>query len=490
MFEAVKRQGNPDGLLTAAVFGKPKLGRIFAGRRFDGRRRDADHLWAPCDSGPGDEDYCGQVPLNPANGYAVDDKTVMDEVLRTIREGVGTPKRRPDFTFVNLHQADSAGHAFGTGTGAYDVAIGQADDEIERLVGELRARGEWNRTALILLSDHSMDTTPTKTTLSSRLEGAGIPEDSFLIVQNGSLDMVYLANRTSPGRFELLKRMRAAALGSPGVAEAFYREANPADGGNAHSLAGARYGWRLAGPRTGDLVVSHTPGGSFSDPSSTSNPLPGNHGGAQTLDNFFAVAGGAFVRQGMPPGRAEPLFYDTLVNPLQAENVDPAPTMMGLMGLAEPRDNAGRFLGEAFDLSAVPGRGVPARRASVRVRRTSKRVPRRRVRSRSACRRYRARRVRLRVSLGPRESRYVVQVRRRGGRFRTIARNRKRSVLAYRARPSRRLRFRARLRAASGRGGPWGSSRAVRIRPRALRTALSGPARQAPRGQGLPLRPR
>ena len=35
----------------------------------------------------------------------------------------------------------------------------QADHEIERLVGELRTRGEWERTVLILLSDHSMDTT-------------------------------------------------------------------------------------------------------------------------------------------------------------------------------------------------------------------------------------------------------------------------------------------------------------------------------------------
>ena len=30
VFEAIKRQGNPDGLLTAGIFGKPKLGRIFA----------------------------------------------------------------------------------------------------------------------------------------------------------------------------------------------------------------------------------------------------------------------------------------------------------------------------------------------------------------------------------------------------------------------------------------------------------------------------
>ena len=34
IFEAIKRQGNPDELATAGIFGKPKLGRIFAGQNF------------------------------------------------------------------------------------------------------------------------------------------------------------------------------------------------------------------------------------------------------------------------------------------------------------------------------------------------------------------------------------------------------------------------------------------------------------------------
>ena len=64
------------------------------------------------DSGAADDEYCESVPTNPITGYAVDDATVMDEVIRTIDEGVddgeGAP-RRPDFTFVNPHQVDSAG---------------------------------------------------------------------------------------------------------------------------------------------------------------------------------------------------------------------------------------------------------------------------------------------------------------------------------------------------------------------------------------------
>jgi phosphonoacetate hydrolase len=353
VFGAIRRQGNPDGLLTAAVLGKPKLGRIFAGG-------DVDHLWAPCSSGADDDSYCGQVATNPVTGYAIDDRTVMDEVLRTIREGIGPAKRRPDFTFVNLPQVDSAGHATGTGPG-YDAAIMQADQEIGRLVSELRSRGEWERTVLVLLSDHSMDTTLQKTNLTSAFEGGGISGDDFVVVQNGSVDMVYLANRQAPGRFELLDRMRERALATDGVNEALYREPNPDDGRRAHTLDGTHPGWRLAGARTGDLVVTHAPAGAFSDPGSFDNPLAGNHGGPQTRDNFFAVTGGGpGVRSQTLLGSQDQFFDDTLANPGQAENVDVAPTVMGLFGLAAPRDSAGRFLSEAFDLCRIPGGGTPA----------------------------------------------------------------------------------------------------------------------------------
>jgi hypothetical protein len=123
----------------------------------------------------------------------------------------------------------------------------QADDEIERLVGELRARGDWQRTVLILLSDHSMDTTLQKTNLTSAFEDDGISGDDFVVVQNGSVDMVYLANRNAPGRFALLHRMRERALATDGVHEALYRAPNPEDGEGAHTLDGAHPGWRLAG---------------------------------------------------------------------------------------------------------------------------------------------------------------------------------------------------------------------------------------------------
>jgi predicted AlkP superfamily pyrophosphatase or phosphodiesterase len=349
VFAAIKRQ--EPRLVTAAIFGKPKLGRIFAGKTVNRNHRDVDHLWAPCGADD-DEDYCGDVPTNPISGYAIDDKTVMDEVIRTIREGVPErgKLRQPDFTFVNLHQVDSAGHATMPGP-IYDGAIALADLEVERLVDELKSRGQWKRTVLILLSDHSMDGTPAKRNMQGVFTDAGIDEDDFTIVQNGSVDAVYLNDRKSKKRFGLLERLREAALDSGFVTEALYREPNPEDGDRKHTVDRVHPGWHAAGKRSGDLLLIADEGEAFTDPSESSNPLPGNHGGPQTRDNFFAVVGGSkVVRQRTLEDDADDLFDDTLDNERQAENVDVAPTVTKLFGLDPPRNSKGRFLEEAFDL--------------------------------------------------------------------------------------------------------------------------------------------
>ena len=147
-----------------------------------------------------------------------------------------------------------------------------ADAEIERLVQKLRERGEWSRTALIIVSDHSMDTVPQKISLTDALTGGGIPDTAFTIVQAGSADYVYLADRRAQSRFALLKRMRQIALATPGVADAFYREPNPRDANRAHTINKTYPGY--AGPRTGDLLVFSKPGQAFSDTARRSSCCP------------------------------------------------------------------------------------------------------------------------------------------------------------------------------------------------------------------------
>jgi hypothetical protein len=392
-FQAAESQANPREITTAGIFGKPKLGRIFASRAVDGNKSfDADFLFAPCqgsggpgpDSGDssggssgGNPSYCRPVPTNPATGTARDDAVIMDEVLRTVREGVPADgqTKRPNLTFVNFPTVDQTGHGTGAGA-AYDQATGMVDAQLRRFVDQQKQLGLWARTAMIVLSDHSMDTTPEKTSLGQRFTAAGIDSDDYKIVQNGSAALVYLTNRASPDRFVLLKRLREAALGPQeaigvpgGTMEALYREDNPADGGPAKTIAAVHPDWRVAGDRTGDLLVSHDPRGAFSDPI---NPLAGNHGGPQTRDNFFAVIGGDLVRQQTINGQPGPGCTDTQAgscddtaqNPGQAENVDVSPTVMQLLGRAAPanRDPASRMLSEAF-VSQDPGGGDVVSRA-------------------------------------------------------------------------------------------------------------------------------
>lgn len=357
-FTAAKRRGG-GRIVSAGVFGKPKLAQIFAARLADPSSYDADHLWSPC--APRDRsDYCDpSAPARPNDGTAATDAVVMDEVLATVRDGVGTRAlRRPNLTFVNLPTIDSAGHGFGTDSGAYDQAIAMADAQIARFVAEQKRLGLWRRTVMFLVSDHAMDTTPSKSSLRGAFTLAGIPQDEVLVVQNGSVDMVYLADRTRPDRDAFLKRLRDVAVGVTGVDEALYRQPNPLDGGSANTLEARHPGWRIAGPRTGDLFVTQRTGGAFNEP----NPLTGNHGGPQTSDNTFAVvSGGGQVRQQAIGGQVAPRFDDTLLNPGSAQNVDVAPTVMALLGAPPPLDNEGRVLTEAFEAGVLGAGGNAAK---------------------------------------------------------------------------------------------------------------------------------
>jgi hypothetical protein len=345
VFEAVRRQAGKRHPLTSVVMGKPKLGRIFD-VSYKGKRA-ADALWAPCDDTPEDDGYCEDVPTNPVTGYALSDTVVMDEVVDQVENGiaVGDKQRRAKFTFVNLPQVDSAGHATGRGL-IYDIAVTLADAEIQRLVDALKANGEWERSAIVITSDHSMDSTPTKVSLTGVIEDAGVPADAFTVVQNGSIDFVYLADRKAPRkkRNKLLATMREAILGASGTAEALYRKPNRADGGRANTIRKVHRAWS-AGKRTGDIVATSDPGVAFSEPGLAENPLLGNHGAPQTQDNFMSVIGGwPKVKTGVVDGESKRALI---------RNNDIAPTVMRLLGLNPPQKSVGRPIRAAFERGAL-----------------------------------------------------------------------------------------------------------------------------------------
>jgi predicted AlkP superfamily pyrophosphatase or phosphodiesterase len=358
LFAAAERQAGA-AVTTAGIFGKPKLASIFATRRVDGRTYDADHLWTPCrPSGSGNPDYCRGLGREP-DGYALTDDQVMDEVLRTVDEGVAADgrRKRPNLTFVNFPTIDSVGHATGA-EAAYDAAIAQMDAELREFVEHQKARGLWERTVVLAVSDHAMTTTRTSlpTQYAQALELDPLTRGRLLVVNNGSADHVYLRDRTAPQATQdaILQRARAIALTSPllagNVDEALYRRANALDGGDATTLTRVHPAWRLAGPRSGDLVVTAREGTAFDEGAVA---LSGNHGSPFQTDTLFAVIGGGTrVRQQAIDGIRGERFDDTLANPGQAENVDVAPTVMALLGRRAPADSAGRVLTEALATTA------------------------------------------------------------------------------------------------------------------------------------------
>ncbi len=346
-FQSTAVSGVRDRVTSAGIFGKPKLATLFSAKRSK-KKYAADYLWTPCTTSK--PDYCRKVPTT-SFGYATDEDT-MDAVLATVRKGVKTEsgkRKRPNLTFVNLPAIDSSGHSYGTGK-RYRKAIAAADGQLKRFVRQQKKLGLWSRTVMLILSDHSMATTPRKTSLTELFVAAGIPKERFLVVQNGGTDLVYLTDRTAPDRFALLQQMRAAALSggtTSGIDEALYREPNLLDGGDTYTLDAVHPDWHLNGERTGDLVVTQLPNGAFNDPV---NPTTGGHGSPYTTDTFFAFTGGwsGLANNGTIIGQPGQRFDDTAANPGQAENVDVAPTVLRVLGVEPPRDNRGRVLTEAF----------------------------------------------------------------------------------------------------------------------------------------------
>ena len=363
-FAAAKRQAG-SAITTAGIFGKPKLAAIFSGKKVDPKTFDADFLFTPCTPGESEPPpYCRGTGRAP-DGYAPTDDQVMTEVIRTVNEGVPADgqTKRPNLTFVNLPNVDSTGH--GTGgpdlSSAYRAAIRLADQEIQDFVANQKRLGLWERTTMILVSDHSMDTTRLGATLlAPLLEADPSTRGRFLAVNNGSVDMIYLRDRTAPQAEQdraLADARRVLMTTEPPsnpIDEVLYRKPNAKDPGADKTLDGAHPGWKIAGPRTGDLYVTANDGFAFD---AAGGALTGNHGSPFTSDNFFAVvSGGPNVVQQQLGNFAGERFDDTLINVRQAQNVDVAPTVMALFGCAPPRnaDPSSRVLVEAF--SGLPPR--------------------------------------------------------------------------------------------------------------------------------------
>lgn len=281
-------QLNAAGLTTGTVLSKTYLYGVFGGR--------ATYRWEP-------------TLALPITGHEVDALTMPAaiEMMRT---------SDPHFMFVNLGDIDRFGHAdlaaglteFLSGGTSLPVVrravLASTDQQVRSFVDAVRAAGHWEDALVIVLADHSMDWSAPDHLVSLTPVFDALPgvQGNYVIADNGGADLVYWTG-PSDRRDGALGAMRAAAAATTGVLSVHDPEE-----------------LRLGGP-CGDLVVYARAGWRFSDPSSTSNPIPGNHGHPTTRPIPFFLTGGA-VR---PAKTSAP-----------AATLDVAPTVGAWFGVGEP----------------------------------------------------------------------------------------------------------------------------------------------------------
>lgn len=282
----VIEQLNAAGKVTGTVLSKEYLYGIFGER--------ASHRWQPS-------------PVIPVSEHSPDVFTV-DAAIAMMQEW------DPDFMFVNLGDIDRTGHSDLTGTtlqAARAAALADTDLQVSRLVDEIKSvPGRWESSMLVFLADHSMDwSRPDRLiSLAPLFEASPHLAGDVQIAQNGGADLLYWTGPAGD-RAAAVAEMITLSQGHPGVLEAHDVAASP---------------WLRLGPEAGDVLVWCRSGWRFSDPSATSNPIPGNHGQPATYPIPFFLTGGHPV---VPRGSA---------SSIQAYTVDVAPTVAAFFGIAAP----------------------------------------------------------------------------------------------------------------------------------------------------------
>jgi hypothetical protein len=349
VFTLAARQG-PD-LVTAAATSKDYIVESTKADRTGDGEEDATATNDPVLSIPGSD--------------AAPDTEVGADALRLSRE------LDPDFLFVNLGDVDRAGHvdasgglfagadADGTQPAFQAAALANADAQVRLLVEELRDSGRWEHTVFVVTADHSMDWSFADRQLDLA-DGFGADDllvDEVVTAVNGGACLYALRAPDEPQADERLRRMRAIALATEGVRDALYLRPNPRDGGDQHTVAARHPDWGLTedGDLTGDLIVTVEAGYRIGHGGRADNPIPGNHGHPVTLRIPMLAAGGwdGLAREQTVEPDGPTGVADRPEN--QAENIDIAPTVAWLLGLAPPPGGFdGRVLVEAFTRRPAP----------------------------------------------------------------------------------------------------------------------------------------
>jgi predicted AlkP superfamily pyrophosphatase or phosphodiesterase len=166
------------------------------------------------------------------------EKSKVDRILEWL--AIEDPRERPRLIVSWFHGADHTAHADGPGASSLRKSLRPQDKAIARLIREMEARGLFESTTLLFVSDHGMAGVETRVNLASKLGGARL---GVSVIGVGGFAMIDFdeGKKTPEAVARALSIAREAGL------EAWPRREAPSD-------------WHVDHPRFGDIVVRSPPG--------------------------------------------------------------------------------------------------------------------------------------------------------------------------------------------------------------------------------------
>ena len=245
------------------------------------------------------------------------------------------PEVDPDVALVWFPEPDTSQHAAGVGSAPAVEALAAADAQLGRILGALERRGV--EPDVLVVSDHGYSTVARRIQIEDVVRDAGFPPGrepgGVTVAANGGAVLFYV-HGSDP---EVLGRLARWLVAQPWAGALV---AGRGEGSALGLLPGDRLG--LGGPRAADLVLSFR-----WDSTRAANGFVGSADSAEGAPGLGTHGSGSphelrctLIAQG-------PSFRQGITSEVPSGNVDIAPTVLQLLGLAS-LDFDGRPLLEAF----------------------------------------------------------------------------------------------------------------------------------------------
>jgi len=262
-------------------------------------------------------------------------------------------KEVPQFSLLWLAEPDNTQHATGVGSPQSVAAIHNSDNALSRVVAELKARGVFDLTDIIVVSDHGFSTISRNVDLVALLSKAGFKatreftstpaKGDVLVVGLGGSALIYVIDHDEKTIAGVVKLLQTQDFAGPIFTARAHEGTFALDDAMIHSANAPdivlSFGW------TDDKNANGFPGTVISESQGSNlNTGPGLKATHASLSPFdlhnTLVAAGPDFRQG---------FVDNM----PSGNVDVAPTILKILGVKPAQHVDGRVLSEALGLSST-----------------------------------------------------------------------------------------------------------------------------------------